>query len=61
MSVNSIIFSCNRIKEIEENEPNSPPSITSLEKKKTMPDLYSSLNNNNSKLILSVQIKKKKK
>ena len=60
MSLNSIVFSCNRIKEIEENEPNSPPSITSLEKRKTMPDLYSSLNYNNSKLNISVQIKKRK-
>ena len=58
MSLNSILFSCSRIKEIEENKPNSPPSITSLEKRKTMPDLSSSLNNNIS--ISSDQIKKRK-
>ena len=58
MSLNSILFSNNRIKEIEQNEPNSPPSITSLEKRKTLPDLNSSLNYNNQ--ILSIQIKKRK-
>ena len=60
MSLNSIIYSCNRIKEIEENEPNSPPSITSLEKRKTMPDLCSSLNYNNINSIPPVKIKKGK-
>ena len=44
MALNSIILSYNnKIKEIEENEPNSPPSISTLEIKKTIPDLYSSL------------------
>ena len=60
MSLNSIIFPCNRIKEIEENEPNSPPSKTSLEKRKTMPDLCSSLNYNNINSIPPVKIKKRK-
>jgi len=60
MSFNSIAFSCNRIKEIEENKPNSPPSITSLEKRKTMPDLCSSLNYNENFHIESIQLKKRK-
>ena len=60
MSLNSIILSCNKIKEIEENEPNSPPSITSLEKRKTMPDLCSSLNYKKNNRIPPVQIKKRK-
>ena len=58
MSLNSIVFSCNRIKEIEENKPNSPPSISSLEKRKTMPDLCSSLNKNI--IISSIQLKNRK-
>ena len=44
MSFNSIVFTTNRIKEIEQNEPNSPPSITSLEQRKTIPDLSFSIN-----------------
>ena len=42
MALNSILSYNNKIKEIEENEPNSPPSISTLERKKTIPDLYSS-------------------
>ena len=43
MALNSIILSYNnKIKEIEENEPISPPSISTLERKRTIPDLYSS-------------------
>ena len=58
MSLNSIVLSCNKIKEIEENKPNSPPSIASLEKRKTMPDLCSSKNYNI--CISSVPLKKRK-
>jgi len=60
MSLNSILFSYNRIKEIKENVPNSLQSIESLEKRKTIPYLFSSFNYNNNNLIPSVQLKKRK-